>query len=54
VLRTLRLLRPLRTLKRVAGIKRLVDCLFESLPGLVNVAAMILCGGMPCTSLLWA
>ena len=37
-----RLLRPLRTLNRIEGLKRLVDCLVASLPGIANVGGMIL------------
>lgn len=36
-----RLLRPLRSLARIEGLKRLVDCLVESLPGIANVGGMI-------------
>ena len=41
-MRVARLLRPLRTLNRVEGLKRLVDCLFASIPGIANVGGMIM------------
>ena len=42
ILRTLRVLRPLKTLNAAKGIKILVGSLFESLPELVNVFGFIL------------
>ena len=36
-----RLLRPLRTLNRIEGLKRLVDCMVASLPGIANVGGMM-------------
>ena len=42
-LRTIRLVRPLRTLEKIEGIKRLVDCLVDSIRGLAQVATLILC-----------
>jgi hypothetical protein len=41
VLRTIRLLRPLRTLKRIESMRRLINSLLGALPGLVNVAVMM-------------
>ena len=41
VLRTIRLLRPLRTLKRIESMRRLINSLMGALPGLVNVAVMM-------------
>ena len=42
MLRTLRILRPLKTLNAAKGIKILVGSLFDSLPELVNVFGFIL------------
>ena len=41
VLRTIRLLRPLRTLKRIESMRRLINSLLSALPGLLNVAFLM-------------
>ena len=40
-LRTIRLLRPLRTLKRIESMRKLINSLLSALPGLVNVGGMM-------------